>query len=942
MCLHYGAKVSLPAPAGQSSENRVFNSLKKGSSVFMCNPLPLCLSLPNRNTTQHHLFMTKTLLRLALSCLLCGQLTAQTQTNIPKKQYLTQQVGEGVLTFDGIPDEPIWEKVAWGGDFVQYQPNEGAAPNQNTQFKILYDEKFLLIAYRCFDTAPDSIVQRMGRRDEFPGDWVEINIDSYHDLRTAFSFTLSVSGVKSDEFISNNGNNWDPSWNPIWHARTHVDAQGWTAEVKIPFSQLRYSKQPDPVWGIQFTRRLFRKEERSNWQYVPRNSGTWVSEFGELRGLKNLTSRKQVELAPYVVAQADRFKKESGNPFADGSENRISGGLDGKLAVTSDLILDFTILPDFGQVEADPGAVRLDGYEVFFQERRPFFIESRNLFDYQLTGSEAGGDYDADLLFYSRRIGGAPHRSPNLQAGEFADQPQRTSILGATKFSGKTKKGWSVGLLESLTQREMATIDHNGERRKELVEPLTNFFVGRLLKDFDGGNTIVGGIFSAVNRENEVDWLHRSAYSGGIDFQHFWKNRWWYIKANGLFSRVEGSQKAILETQTSFIHLFQRSNATHLGVDTSRTSLTGTGGTFKIGKIGGKPDSLGGVLKFESGITWRSPQLDLNDAGFLLAADEINHFSWAGYAIQKPFSAFRNWRINYNHWARWDFGGRFLYSAFNTNTHAWFKNNWQVGTGLTWNPLEVSNNALRGGSSLRRPAGLGNFAYLESDGRKKVSFGLNTFFAWGFDNTVRVQEYGVGIGWQPLNALRLNLRPGYNRVWRKQDQFVDQVAAEPGNRTIVSEVDQRSFSLTTRLSYNVTPNLTVQYYGQPFIFRALYKNFGYVTDPLHKNYDERFHRYNAQELQHRVEGFSVDENRDGTVDYNFNTPDFNFIQFRSNLVMRWEYVPGSEVYLVWSQGSIPDAGSDLNTPLLRSLFDNVFEQRPQNIFLVKFTYRFLL
>jgi hypothetical protein len=414
------------------------------------------------------------------------------------------------------------------------------------------------------------------------------------------------------------------------------------------------------------------------------------------------------------------------------------------------------------------------------------------------------------------------------------------------------------------------------------------------------------------------------------------------VKANALFSRVEGSENAILQTQTGFVHLFQRSNAGHLSVDSTRTSLTGTSGTFKIGKIGGKPDSLGGVFKFESGATWRSPELELNDIGFLQAADEINHFTWAGYQIQKPFSVFRNCRFNYNHWARWDFGGQFLQLLFNTNAHAWFKNNWYVGGGVNWNPYDVSNNALRGGSSLRRPGGMSNWAYIETDGRKKVSFSLNTFFAWGFDKTVRVQEYSGGASFQPLDALRVSLFPGYSRSWRKQDQFVDNTDFDGDLRSIVSEVEQQSFSLTARVNYNITPDLTVQYYGQPFIFRALYQNYGYVTDPLNKSYDARFHRYDAQEIQLAEDEFLVDENRDGSTDYTFGKPDFNYIQFRSNLVVRWEYIPGSEIYLVWSQGSMPDAYDDLDTPLVKSLFDNVFEEKPQNIFLVKFTYRFLL
>ena len=886
--------------------------------------------------------MNKTILPLILSFFFVIQAKSNPGDSvIEKKKYFTKRAGS-IITIDGIPNEEAWNAVEWGGDFTQWQPHDGIAPSQQTSFKILYDDRFLYIGYQCHDLAPDSIIRRMGRRDEFPGDWVEINIDSYHDLRTAFSFTISVSGVRGDEFVSENGNNWDASWNPIWFSKTHQHDKGWSAEIKIPLSQLRYNKDADKVWGFQVTRRLFRKEERSTWQHIPQGAGVWVSAFGELHGLKDIPLHRQVEIAPYVVAQADKYTKEEGNPFATGLDGKLSAGVDGKVAVTNDLILDFTINPDFGQVEADPSQVRIDGFQNFFEERRPFFIESRNIFNYQITGSAAGGDYDADLLFYSRRIGASPHGYPSTTNGEYVDMPLNTTILGAAKFSGKTKKGLSVGLLESVTQREMATIDNNGQKRDEVVEPLTNYLVTRLQKDYDGGNTVIGGIFTAVNREDELsDILHRAAYSGGFDFLHFWKNRTWYFRGNAIFSHVNGTKQAVLNTQTAFEHLFQRPNATEVEVDSSRTSLTGTGGTFRLGKGGGKQGKNGEVFRFESGVTLRSPELEMNDIGFMLTANEINHFTWAGIQWQRPFSIFRNARVNYNHWFRWDYSGQFIYSAFNVNTHATFMNNWQAGAGTTWNNFDISNNALRGASSIRRPAGFGHFFYVRSDFRKKFSSNLNLNYFWGIENTVDSKNANLSFQYQPIDALSISLAAAYSGYERRQDQFVGNIKYNNIIRTIVSEVDQNTLRFVLRFNYNITPDLTLQYYGQPFITRPIYSSFGYVTDPLNKKYDERFHVYSPTEISYTNGRYLIDETGDGVTDYSFNDPSFNFVEFRSNLVLRWEYKRGSEFYVVWSRGNTPDAFGDVNSPLAQSLYLNAFAEQARNIFLIKLTYRFL-
>ena len=858
-----------------------------------------------------------------------------------KKIYFTKVVQGEAPAIDGRLDDAVWKTVEWGGGFVQRTPYEGKAPSQETAFKILYDTRNLYVAYRCYDTEPDEIVRRMSRRDGFEGDWVEINIDSYYDKRTAFSFTISVSGVKGDEFISDNGSNWDASWNPIWYAKTNIDEEGWTAEIRIPLSQIRYGNKEEHVWGIQFTRRDFRKESRSNWQFISQNDGNWVSNFGELHGLKGLKPLKQIELQPYLLGQAETFEKVEGNPFATGSDQSLNIGLDGKIGVTSDLTLDFTINPDFGQVEADPAALTLDGFRIFFPERRPFFIENRNLFDYQYAWAEAGGDFAGDNLFYSRRIGRAPQGYPNLADGEYADIPSNATILGAAKFSGKTKKGTGIGILESVTAREVAKIDHNGEIREEVVEPLSNYFVGRVTQDFREGQTVVGGILTAVNRQLDdegLQFLHESAYTGGLDFVHRWKDRTWFVAANGVFSRVNGSKEAILNTQTAFEHYYQRPDADHLEIDSSATSLVGTGGVVKFGRLN-RP------WKFETGVAWRSPGLELNDIGFMTNADEINYFLWTGYRFTKPFWMFRWLQINYNHWSRWDYGGTNLYQAVNTNVHSNTNEFWRLGMGLTYENKDISNNALFGGPALRKSQGIAYWTYIQTDSRKKVSLSLNTFSAWGFEknypNTVFIQNYSFGVSIQPMNALNFSIRPSWNSHERKI-QYVTRTSFDNESRYIAATVNQNTLSMTIRLNYSITPNLTLQYYGQPFISRGQYKDFKRITDPLAKDFQERFALFQDEHISlDEVNGqYRIDEDADGSIDYHFRQPDFNFMQFRSNLVARWEYIPGSELFLVWSQG-ITNFG-DPEENLLPSLRENLFSRTPHNIFLVKFTYRFLL
>ncbi len=875
---------------------------------------------------------------------ICMCLSAQTflfsqdsTSVVPKKIYVTKAIqDQNPPVLDGILDDSIWNIVEWAGDYVEFRPDENTEPSVETQFKIIYDAKNLYVALKCHDPEPDKIEKRLSRRDGFAGDWVEVNIDSYHDKRTSFSFTVTAAGVKGDEFVSNNGNNWDDSWNPIWYVKTNIDDEGWTAEMRIPLSQLKFGKHKEQIWGLQSTRRFFREEERSLWQRKPVDTPGWVSEFGELHGLVDLEPQNQLEIQPYTVARLETFEAEEGNPFRDGNDSKVTGGLDAKIGITNDLTLDLTINPDFGQVEADPSAIALDGFQIFFREQRPFFVENKNIFDYNISRSEAGNTFGFDNVFYSRRIGRSPQGFLETEDEEFVDQPENTAILGAAKFSGKTRNGWSIGVLESVTAKKYATIDNNGNRRKEMVEPLTNYFVGRAQKDFNDGDTFVGGMFTATNRDaltQELDFLHRSAYGGGFDFKHQWNDRDWYFGGNLIWSHVRGSAEAIENTQESITHLFQRVGAEHVEVDSDKTSLSGTGGNFQLGKVGN------GHWKFETGGTWRSPELELNDIGFQRQADDIRHYTWIGYQTLKPDKTFRRVGINYNHWSVWDFSGNHNSLRFNTNSWQNWKNNWFTNAGFNYEPIQYSNFALRGGPRLRMSPEIGFWNSINTDSRKKLRFSMFHNGEKGTDSSYASYNMEFGFSYQPTNALRISAFPSYG-INNDKLQYIDNIDVNGDTRYLNGEIEQRTLSMSLRVNYNINPNLTVQYWGQPFISRGRYSNFKNVTDPMAQNFDQRITLYEDEQISLDEDIYSVDENLDGTIDFDFDDPDFSFIQFRSNLVVRWEYIPGSEIFLVWSQ-DISQSGNP-QEGLFQSLGDNVFGgEKPMNIFLLKATYRFV-
>ncbi len=857
---------------------------------------------------------------------------------IEKRVYNAVELTGKAPVIDGKLDDPAWLAGTWEDQFIQLQPYQGRHPSQKTEFKILYDNNNIYVAIKARDTAPDSIEKRLTPKDdlEMSGDIVGILFDSYFDHRTSFNFMVSAGGVKTDYVMSEDGRNEDPTWDPIWYVKTHITREGWQAEMRIPLSQLRFSKTEKQVWGLEVVRYIFRKQELSLWQLIPNDAPGMVHLFGELHGINDIKPKKQFELAPYGVARYEHYEPEEGNPFRTGKGFKFNAGLDGKVGLTNNITMDFTVNPDFGQVEADPSKLNLTAYETFYEEKRPFFVEGKNIYNYQLMMGD--GDMASENVFYSRRIGRRPQGYAQMENGDYAKTPDVTTILGAAKISGKTKNGLSIGIMESVTANEKAEIDHEGSRTYQTVEPLTNYAVARLQKDYGQGRTSIGGIFTSVNRKlggTSLDYLRRAAYTGGLDFSHSWKDRKFNVSGKVVFSSVFGDTTAMLRTQTSSTHYFQRPDAKHLTLDSARTSLYGSAGSFQIGKIGG------GHLQYLAFLTWKSPGLELNDIGFLQNTDQILEILWVGYRIWEPFSIFRKMNINFNQYSGWDFGGTYLLTGGNSNVFTQFKNYWTFVAGVNSSTNSVSNSLLRGGPSFLMPGRIGTFARLSTDDRKKLNFSLSYSFRNGFEQSNRYSNYSMGILYRPFSTFQISLKPAYTKG-SDQLQYVSTKNYNGENRYIFGHIDQQVLEMSIRLSFSILPNLNIQFWGQPFIAAGKYTDFKRITDPHADTYTGRFHTFTRDEISYDEENniYLIDENGDSNTDYFIFNPDFNYKSFKSNLVLHWEFVPGSNLYLVWSQNKDQYAmNSDLH---IGDDFKDLIQSYPYNVFLIKFSYRFML
>jgi hypothetical protein len=843
---------------------------------------------------------------------------------------------------DGRIDEPIWALASVATDFVQVEPNNGAPGTHPTEARILYDGDALYVAMRMFDPNPDSIAAQLGRRDQqnIYSDWAHVAVDSYDDNRTAFRFAVTPRGVQADAYHYDDSSE-DSGWDAVWEAATTLDSLGWTAEFRIPLSQLRFrSGTGDRTWGIGFARDIARYGEKSLSFPMEPNSNRIVSSFGVLTGLDDLVAPRRLEVLPYTVAKVTRAPGDASDPYYSPTQPGASLGADLKYGLTSDFTLTATVNPDFGQVEADPAIVNLSAYETFLPERRPFFVEGMDIFQFGIGVGD--GDGGNEQLFYSRRVGRQPQYSVNSQGG-YVDAPDATTILTAGKISGKTGGGWSFGVLNAVTAREEAryVTGASSDEVTLTTEPLTNYGVLRGIKDFRGGRSALGGILTTTHRqlEDHLDFLPTASYTGGVDLRHRFGESDFEMRSWLLASHVEGDAAAIDRLQRAPARRFHRPDADHVDYDPTRTSLDGWAAATEIIKAGGGHWSYGGILNA------RSPGFDVNDAGFQRDGDMALGAIFAGYREYEPGPLFRNWRVGANQWYGTTFGGENIAHGGNVNGNLELNNFWGAYGGLNVDLSTLSPGALRGGPAIIEPGSYNTFFGMYSDSRERIRFSLNGNARWEHGTAGGSWNIGPEVSVRASTRMDLSLRPSYSSsisAW----QFVSANSLSEDQRYIFGRMDQRTASLTGRMSYTFTPRLSLQLYAQPFVSAGQFSDYRYVADPRARDFDSRLPVFagSTDELEYdaAADMYRADLDGDDVADVRFSDPDFNVKQFRSNAVLRWEYRPGSTFFVVWSQGRQGFVGDGSFSPGrdFGRLFgmDDDFNVPATNVLLVKFNY----
>lgn len=833
------------------------------------------------------------------------------QSSRPKRVYTITRLTGPAPQIDGRVDDACWTgPEGWSGGFKQLTPKYEAPPTFATEIKILFDDRNVYVAMRAQDGPVARRSRQAGNRDTFTGDIMGVNFDSYHDQRTGFEFDLTASGQKLDLRLMNNS--WDTSWNAVWEGKVAHDAGGWSAEFLIPLSQLRYDPR-NSVWGLHAWRWIDRLKEESDWNLLANDDSGFVKSFGELHGLTGLRRTRRFELVPFGSV---RVETTAGGR----TETKLRAGLDAKLGLTNNITLDASLLPDFGQIEADPAVMNLTAFETFLTEKRPLFLEGKDIFDFPFAG---------DQLFYSRRIGQPPAFHPS---GAVEDRPDSTTLLGALKVSGKTGQGFSFGLLTAMTDQEQVAVVDGLGAREVVVAPRAALVVLRAQQDFRQGDTVVGGIITQVRRdldpaEAAAAQVAEQATAAGIDLTHYWAGREYFIRAVAVGSDVRGEAGAISRLQLSSARYYQRPIDGRTDYDPTRESLTGGGLWLTAGK------ASKGRWRWSEELVAKSSGLEFNDLGYVARAGRREQETSVTYVVKDPSPWYREYALELEQGNAWTAHNEFLGSELDLSGSVDLKNKWSVDASLGAQGEGRDPVALRGGPMLRLPAHWNWSAAVNTDGTKRVWGRLYANGTRSRHDVFSSSGYGAKLVVRPVPALLVSLTADSTTQTDRQ-RYVNLTPVNGAAGWFVSHLRGESRSLALRAEWHLRPEFSLQYYGNPFGSTVRHTEFRRVRAPEAKDYAQRFGPVLPALL---ADGrYTIDENGDGLTDYQFGDPDGNNGSFHSNLVFRWEYRRGSTLYLVWAQQR---AGADGLADAWSAL-TGLRHRRPDNQFMVKCTYWF--
>jgi hypothetical protein len=851
----------------------------------------------------------------------------------------------GPIVLDAKLDEPAWRAAPPVTGFVQQDPDEGKPATQRTEVRFLYDDEALYIGAKMYDETR-GVTTRLVRRDAtFDSDYLDIEIDGYHDHLSRAIFQVNPSGSKAD-MIGLGTSCCDQSWDPVWEAATHIDDDGWTAEIRIPYSQLRFSRDSVQTWGLQIGRLIKRRQEADVWSFTKKTESGGPSRYGHLIGLRIPATAARIELLPYAVTKSASIAGARGDPFSTRGRPTLRAGVDLKDRLTSNLTLDATINPDFGQVEVDPAVLNLSAFETFFPEKRPFFIEGAQIFDFSNHACNFCDNSQDMNAFYSRRIGRAPTGASLAQDNyRFAEVPDATTILGAGKITGRTSQGYTLGLLNAVTGRATADVEsQSGTRGKQEVEPLADYFVGRVKRDFLNGNVVAGFVVSGVARNIDSTFaplLARHAELIGHDV--FWASadHMYDWRMQAAVTNVSGDPREVLLRQESSARYFQRPDRGRGSggvlsdrLDSSATSLRGAGLYTRLSKETG---AWFGELSLDT----RTPGYESNDYAFQTLADYIFTNANLGKNWTKPTSWY--------HQALGIIGAQTIrnYEGDRTNVdyHAYFSGTtpqfWGFTTFYIDQPSVMSDRQLRGGPAVQIPHGHYVNMNATSDSRHAFVAIAGTSFFWD-DRGGASPTYNIGLTYRPDPQISVSFNPAYSQSYNYA-QFVATVHDNSatsfyGTRYVMGALDQHVLGLDTRASFTFTPTMTLEVYAQPFFAAARYASFAEYTAPRSQNIAVYGHDRGTitatRDTNGIVDHYIIDPDGSGPAKpFTIDNPDFNQQSLRGNAVFRWEYRPGSVLYVAWTQSRADDAPfGDLRFGRDRAA---LFRARPDNIFLVK-------